>query len=119
MPYVYSTNSTSVGYTEYRPGQGAGGLPTPIRTVVVKGGANVANKNLVTPYGVATRVSDDDAAFLSTNADFIRHRKAGFVRIDDRKMDPEVPAADMEARDGSAPLVDADFDKPPKVLTPA
>lgn len=107
--YVYSTSSTNLSYPEYAktaPGQ----PPRIIRAVIVKGGANVANKHVITPYGVATEVTEEEATFLVTNENFQRHVVAGFVRYEARKHDPEVVAADMEARDGSSPLVPADFE---------
>lgn len=120
MPYVYSTASTHVKYTQY--GEAPQGARRPVvREVVVKGGANVANKHLITPLGVRTDVSNEDAAFLAMDANFIRHQKAGFVRLTDHKVDPEVVAADLTSRDGSSPLVEADYDKgkAPKVVTVA
>jgi hypothetical protein len=118
MPFVYSTNSTHVGYTEYD--NTAPDLPIAKRTVVVKGGANVADKRFVTPLGVCTEISDDAAAFLAQDANFIRHQKAGHVKLSAHRLDPEIPAADMRLRDGCAPLVPGDFEpgKAPTVSPP-
>lgn len=111
--FVYSTNSTNVEYAQY--GKAEGNAPPPVlRRVVIKGGANVANKHMITPYGVVTKVSDEDAAWLVTDPNFVRHQKAGHVRIETRNVDPEVVAADMKGRDGSAPLVESDFEVDPK-----
>ena len=120
MPYVYSTASTNVEYAQY--GKAEGNAPAPVlRRVVVKGGANVANKHVITPYGVVTKVSDEDAAFLATDPNFLRHQKAGHVKLETHNVDPEVVAANMTGRDRSAPLVEADFEpgKAPKVEAPA
>lgn len=116
--YVYSTASTNVAYAQY--GEAAGNAPRPvIRRVVVKGGANVANKHVITPYGIATQISDEDAAFLATDPNFLRHQKAGHVKLEFRRLDPEVVAGDMQGRDRSAPLVEGDYPpgKAPKVST--
>src|SRR3954469_25870578 len=101
MPYVYSTNSTNVAYTEYD--YTVPDLPREVRTVHVKGGANVADKRVVTPCGVCTEISDEDAAFLAQDPNFIRHQKAGFVKLSAHRVDPEIPVADMTQRDRSAP----------------
>ena len=115
MPFVYSTASTNVEYAQFGPP--IEGRPAPkLRAVVIKGGTNVASKHLVTPIGVMTEVSAEDAVFLSQDANFKRHAAAGFVTLHDRRVDPEVVAANMKLRDGSAPLVPGDFEagKTPK-----
>lgn len=106
MPYVYSTMSNSVDYTEYRHEKD---LNIPVRTVTVQGGANVPNKALVTPLGVATRISDEDLEFLKKHPVFIQHEKAGFIMVKEKRFNPEVVAADMKGRDRSAPYVPQDY----------
>ena len=106
--YVYSRISTDVSYGDYAPAPD-GAVPKLARFVAIKGGAGVANKNIVTPMGVATQVSDDEAKFLSSNPDFLRHMERGFVTIRDKKADVDVVAADMGALDKSSPLTDADY----------
>lgn len=112
MKYVYSTCSTDFAYGTYTKAP-KGGLPTLGRRVLIKGGSNVATKNLVTPFGVMTKVSDEDAAYLMTDKHFLRHMAGGFVQISDKNHDPEAMAADMTSRDGSAPLTPGDFETPP------
>lgn len=114
--HVYTTSSTDLAYRKYSdPVKGS--LPRVLREITIRGGANVADKHFITPCGVGTEVTDDDVEFLRADPNFQRHEKAGFVMIVGRKLDPEVPVADMEQRDRSAPKRPADFEKPPKVDT--
>lgn len=109
--YVYSTLSTSVDYTNY--GAGGADLPAVQGNVRIEGGANIPDKFMRTPYGVANPVTDEELDHLMANEVFKLHLKNGYVSVSDKKVDPEVAAADMEGRDKSAPLVDADFVEPP------
>lgn len=107
MPYVYSTATAGTEYAFYR--SGGAELPVFDGSVKIAGGANVTNKNFITPLGVVTKVTDEELARLKEHPEFIRHMNAGFVSFRDDKVDVEVAAADMASRDPSAPLVDADF----------
>ncbi len=93
------------------------------RSVRINGGAGLAQKRtLLTPLGVSTEVSVEELAFLqdtSTEAGqhFKAHVDAGFITIVNRgKPNAEKVAANMEQRDGAAPMVPNDYvDKnPPK-----
>lgn len=106
--YVYSTLSADQEYTAYR--EGGADLPITAGSVFIKGGANVADKRLHTPYGVVTEVDGDQLAALESNHVFQLHKANGFIRVSDKREDPEVVAADMEGRSPDAPLVDGDFD---------
>jgi hypothetical protein len=102
--YIYSTLSSDQQYTSWKPPP-PGGSPELERQVVIKGGANVASKFLVTPIGARTEVSEDDLEFLETNNVFKRHVEGGYIRVRKEKVDPEVAvAAGMKQRDQSAPL---------------
>lgn len=81
-------------------------------SVLIKGGHGVANEHFQTAEGVCTNVEDDVYAVLATIPMFIRHSKAGFIKVYAKKEAPataEQAAKDMESKDGSAPLVDSDF----------
>lgn len=88
--YVYSTLSSDQDY-----GTKAG-------VVRIKGGANVSNKNLVTPRGVVTEVTEAQLDALQHHAVFQAHATNGFITVSlsERKVDQMV--RDMEQRDGSA-----------------
>ena len=101
--YVYSTLSTDTRYALY----GAAGDIE--RSVLIQGGAGVANDRLVTLKGVATRITAEDKELLEANGIFKIHKDNGFVKIESVKEDAEVVAADMTAKDKSAPLTPDDF----------
>lgn len=88
--YVYSTLTASQVYDG----------------VFIAGGANCANKHMLTPRGVATEINDDQAAILRANALFKLHESNGYVSIDGRKMDADKKAKDMNHSDKSAPLTE-------------
>ncbi|BFI62752.1 hypothetical protein KD5_25020 [Yersinia pseudotuberculosis] len=114
MHYVFSTISTDVKYTFY--GQSANDMPAIEHTITIKGGANVATKNLITPKGVMTPVEDAEVDMLNTHPVFLRHKKNGFVHVEAKPAAADDVASDMEPRDESAPLIDDDFtgdEKPP------
>lgn len=106
--YVFSTLTASNEYRSY--GQGGADLPHVDKSVLIVGGSNVPDKHLITPYGVMTAVSAEDYSWLQENEMFKLHQKNGFITVRDKPADAEkVAASDMETRDQSAPLVDADF----------
>ncbi len=115
MPYVYSTSTAGVDFTGYRP-RIPGQHNVVDRKVSIAGGSNVANKNLITPIGVPTKVTDEELAFLREHEVFNRMMKNGFFKVVKDKAEPEAVIADMETRDESAPFVPGDFtaDKEPQ-----
>jgi hypothetical protein len=111
MPYIASTLTTDVLYTEYHTAGKDGGSNTPARSVLIKGGANVTRKNLETPDGVITTVSDDDLELLKGNEIFQLHEKNGFIKVLKSSTTGSKAAKDMTKKDESAPLVDSDYKK--------
>lgn len=107
MPYLYSTLSAPTEYTGWK--EGGADMPTAAWSVVVNAGAGVATKHLITPVGVMTEVTAEELKLLQENDVFKRHLKNGYIKIDEKKHAVEAVVADMEARDNSAPLVEADF----------
>lgn len=108
--YVYSTLAAPMDYTAYRPG--GADLPLVDSVVRIEGGANIPDKYMRMPNGaVVTPVSEEELEALKANQTFLLHQKNGFITVRDKEVDGEVAAADMEGRDRSAPLVDADFEK--------
>lgn len=107
--YVYSTLAASVDYAFHIPG--GGDLPIMEHKVTVKGGAGVANSHLVTPKGVVTEISEQDAARLKEHPVFQIHQKNGFVEISSSSVDPDKAARDMTAKDNSAPVTPGDLPK--------
>lgn len=105
--YVYSTLANDNRFAVYV--QGGADLPRIERTILIKGGAGVADSRLVTPRGVVTTVTDDEVAALLDSPVFKRHLDRGFITVSDAKEDPESVAADMTSRDASAPVVPEDY----------
>jgi hypothetical protein len=107
--YVYSRLTNSQVYT----GWAAGGqdLPQVAHEVFIEGGAHVANKNLITPQGVVTVVTDEQAAFLLQNPIFKMHADAGYVTIEDKQGDVEKVSADLNGNDPSKPLTPEDVNE--------
>lgn len=115
MPHIVSTLASDVAYTGYISNTD-GGPNVPNRRVLVKGGHGVANQKhalangILTPDGVATKVTDEDLEFLKSNHHFQQHEKKGFVKV--LKISPSSPAGvakNMEGADGARPLTNADF----------
>lgn len=107
--YVYSTSTAGVDYTMWE--LNPGGVPVKAGVVRINGGANLADKNLVTPQGVVTKISEDEYEMLKKNHVFQIHLKNGFLKVSSAKSDAnKVAATDMEGRDGSAPLVPQDYE---------
>jgi len=109
MAYIYSTLTAGQEYRGYKKGQGD--LNNIAWTVTINGGTNISSKNLITPEGVLTTVSDKDLALLKTNKAFLRHAERGFIIIETKKVEVERVAKDMTKKDKSAPLSGSDFEK--------
>lgn len=114
--YIYSTATCGAFYTLYEVNNSKD-IAVPkkfngkICQVEIKGGHGVANKNLVTPKGVVTQVTDEEFELLQQNASFQKHVQAGFISFDKKEVAPEKKAVDMEAKDGSAPITPKDFEE--------
>lgn len=111
MPYIVSTATTSINFSDYhaeslKPGQ----LPTVRRSFMVLGGANLPDKTLRTPKGVVTPVSHDDLAFLVGDANFCKMVKDGFMQIVTDERDMPSAVRDMTAKDRCAPKTPEDYE---------
>lgn len=82
MKYICSNMVADNCYVEYVPSNDkANDLPRRRKSVTVKGGTGIANKNVITPLGVVTSVSDDDCAFLEAHPVFKKQMKRGFLQV--------------------------------------
>lgn len=95
--YIYSTISADVDYQ------------TSAGTIRISGKANVANTKIITPSGIATKVTAEDFAALKGNHVFALHMENGFITVSEGKGDAEKVAADMTTRDKSAPDTENDM----------
>jgi len=113
MPFVLSTLSNAQNYTIYRktqnkPGVRDQGPRVVVGQVKINGGANIANKALVTPKGVVTEVTADQLKTLEACTSFQKHKDRGFITVLDKDPRHEVEkvAKDMTEKDKSAPLTE-------------
>lgn len=107
--YVYSTLSCDNLYNTYVPKSNDNQFNEVIRSILIKGGANVCNKYFVTNKGVVTQVSDEDLALLEKNPCFLEHKKNGFIVVDSKKEDPNEVSLNMSEKDKSAPKIPKDY----------
>lgn len=116
MPYVLSKLANTQIYTQYV--KGANNLNLPCAKVEIKGGADITNKNLITPEGVLTKITDNELEILKANKDFQLHLEHGHVRYFGKNPDVDKEADKLE-KDTSKPLTPDDYikkgKKPPKV----
>lgn len=118
MPFVYSTLANSNRYVQFR--KGGGDLPVPVdEGVLIVGGAGVQTRNLLTPRGVATQVTDEQLAYLMDVPLFNLHVQNGFITTEAGREDAEAVAANMSADDPSRPLEPGDFEAGEEAATPA
>lgn len=110
--FVVSTCSTPIRFVEYHEHSlTKGQIPQIKGGVVIRGGANLMNKHLYTPNGVATPITDDQLAFLSNNKMFMRSVADGFFTVIGDDGDTERAAKSMKAKDGTAPKTEKDFER--------
>ena len=107
--FVVSKSSTALNFVQYNDAP-ANTIPKVLRSVTIKGGANVAQpKTFITPNGVLTRITQDDFDFLMKDEKFIDFMAKGFMSIISDDADVEQAARDMVKKDRSAPRTAADY----------
>lgn len=116
--YIYSTLSQDTAYTSYKPLLNDRDISQVESKILIKGGAGVINKNLVTPMGTVTKVTDEEYAMLEENQVFQMHVQNGFIVAERAKANINKVAKDMESRDRGSQLIPSDLKKEgmPKVL---
>ena len=114
--YVYSTMSQDVRYCQYSKPVGGGEFtPTILRSVTIKGGTGVINRNLITPHGVVTAIDEDEHRFLeggegqAPDRTFQALKKAGFVKVEKKNFKVEKVVKDLATKDKSAQKTKDDF----------
>jgi hypothetical protein len=115
VAYVYSTATNSISYVEYENTASnelaiARKFPNgkPMK-VTIQGGHGVSDKYFRTPQGVVTKIEDHELEMLLANPSFKKHVDRGFMTYDKKKVEPAKKAANMESKDGSAPITPADY----------
>ena len=108
MPYVVSRLANSQVYTQYVKGVNNSNMP--VKSVEIKGGADVTNKNLVIPEGVVTQVSADELEILKANKEFQKHLERGYVKYFNIAPNVEKVSDKLE-KDKSRQLTPDDYTK--------
>lgn len=88
--YVYSTVTASIAYT------------VGDKTIIIKGGANVTDKHMWTPRGVATEVTKDELEELRKIPSFASREKDGYFSTSQFEKNANKVAGDMAGADKSA-----------------
>lgn len=112
MAFILSslTNDTKYCFWEKK----AENLVVVKKEILIKGGANVADKKtLLTPNGASTEVSEDELALLKENPSFKRHMERGYIKIveTDSKYKAKEEAEKLDKKDGSAQLTPETYKK--------
>ncbi len=111
MPFVYNTGSPHQ-YGVWKKSITEGTPNQPLKTVNIKGGANVINRIGITPTAVMTKVTDDELATCNADPAFARHIKNGFIVVTKTEQkSTKTVSKNMEKGDGSAQLTDAKIEK--------
>jgi len=120
MPFVYSTLTNDQTYTLWRAGNGDKKPNIALKKVMIKGGhGRMDSKNLVTPLGVVTEVTDEQLEALNKIDAFKKHIEAGYITVEKKKAEPEKVASTMKGKDKSSQKTPSDFEKSPKVGKPS
>jgi len=114
--YIYSTLATDMNYTEYQEPINGQKVSIVKHAVLVHGRSGVADKNLITPRGVVTKVSDEDFAMLSKNTVFKLHQDNGYIAFEKKQADVDKVIVNMKLRDVSAPITPEFYEKVPEQI---
>lgn len=107
--YVYSKMSAPVDFNIFV--KGGADMPIKQGKITIHGGAGVANKNLITPNGVVTEVTDEELEILNAHELFVQFKANGFISVEKKKVEVEKVVADMgDKTDPSAPISPADYE---------
>lgn len=109
MPYILSRLANSQIYTNYAKGVGDN-MNIPVESVEIKGGADVTDKNLVTPEGVITKVTNEQLEVLKANKGFQQHLEGGYVKYFGTEPNIE-KHADKLTQDNSRQIKKSDYEK--------
>ena len=106
---IVSTLSAPVGFTVYE--TDAQGNKSPVRKVLIGGGANVWD-GVIVPAGYGTLVSDEELEILRNNSVFTAFEKEGSIVVASLKDNQDKVIENMTEKDGSAQRTPADIENP-------
>ena len=107
--YVFSTLTANQKYPTWVKVSGRD-LPVMQGYVLIRGGANLPPKTLVTPRGVMTKITDEEYGRLRESPGFKQHLENGFLSVEDKPHDIDEVVADLKEKDTSAPMTPKDFE---------
>lgn len=108
LVHVYSTLANPQLFVTYK--KGGADLPVIDRQVPIKGGSGIASKNLITPMGVHTAISEEDYQAIKDLEHFKMLVESGNIRVENKKAgEIERIVSDMNPRDPGGPVTPADY----------
>lgn len=117
--FIVSRASQDIEYVLW--GETTNGTRRVIKTLRIKGGANVMDKTtMTTPKGVMNEISDEDWAWLEKDPAFARHMERGFMEVEKSESSARSSSKKKgKKKDGGAQLTPEDFEEknqtPPKL----
>ncbi len=111
MYHVFSTMANANRYIKYRQAPQKD-LNIGERSVLINGGSGMNRKQISTPLGVHTSISDEDYEWLKDDLHFKQHIANGYITVRKAEVNPEVAAAEMVTHDqktDACPIVPQDF----------
>lgn len=114
MVHVFSTLANPQKIVVWSKPPENGMLPVPEREVLIRGGAGIASKNLITPQGVHTAITMEEYEAIKDVEHFKKFVDSGHFRVERKEYDVEKMVSDMNSRDPGGPLTPADYEKDAK-----
>jgi hypothetical protein len=109
LVHVFSTLANPQKFVTYIPPAEVGMLPIVDKEVLIRGGAGIASKHLLTPNGVHTAITQEEYDAIKDDYIFKAHVKNGYLRIESKEYDIDRMVSDMNPRDVSAPITPEDY----------
>lgn len=102
--YVYSKLANDQRYNTFK--EGGADLKLLESSVLIRGKAGLANKNLITPQGVVTSITEAELDRLKNNPVFNAHKDNGFIIVSEQSASADdVAESSLTPNDDpSAPL---------------
>lgn len=110
MVHIFSTLANPQKFVTYEPPKQDGMFATPVKEVLIRGGAGIASKNLITPQGVHTAITQEEYDAICDLEHFKQFVERGFIRVERRAHDIDKMVGDMNPRDPGGPLTPADYE---------
>lgn len=109
MKYIVSKSSQGIEFGDWK--TTTGGINRLVRSVLIKGGAFVADKKtLEAVKGVVNEVSDEDYEWLKDNPTFKQMVDDGYIVVFEKEGPANKEADKGDMKDNSAQLTPEDFE---------